>query len=108
MKTPLIACLFATLAFGAYAQTPGTNTPHVDQREARQEQRIQKGVASGELTARETHRLDKQQQQHIDTMENKAKADGTVTANERARLQAAQDHASADIRRKKHNERKGS
>jgi hypothetical protein len=109
MKTTLIAALLATIALGASAQAPapGTNTPGIDKREARQERRIQQGVNSGELTAKETHRLDKQQQ-HIDNMENRAEADGSVTAKERARIHHAQDRASADIRRKKHNERKGS
>jgi flagellar motility protein MotE (MotC chaperone) len=107
MKTTLIASLTASLlaatAFTAAAQTPapGNNTPRADARELRQEQRIEQGIASGTLNARETHRLD-QQQQRIDTLENKAKADGKVTLRERAHLEHAQDRASQSIYAQKH------
>jgi len=111
MKTPhkaLIALL--TLAgASAFAQAPaasapGTNTPRVDKREARQQARIAQGAASGTLTAHETQRLEKEQAR-IDNAEAKAKSDGTVTAKERRRLNAMQDGASRDIHRKKHNAR---
>ena len=109
MKTShktLIALL--TLAgASAFAQTPGTNTPRVDQREANQQARIAQGAASGSLTAHETQRLEKEQAR-IDNAEAKAKSDGTVTAKERRRLHAMQDGASHDIRRKKHNARAAS
>lgn len=101
MKTPLIALLLSAAALSAQAQTA---TPRVDQRQDRQEARIQQGVAQGTLTAAETHRLDKEQQ-HVQKMEDKAKADGVVTARERAKLTAAQNGASRDIHRKKHNAR---
>jgi hypothetical protein len=56
----------------AYAQA---ETPGIDQQQANQEQRIDQGISSGQLTQHEAGRLEKQQQ-HIDTMENKAKPDG--------------------------------
>lgn len=102
----LIAALSLTGA-AAFAQTPGTNTPRVDQREANQQARIAQGAASGSLTARETQRLEKEQA-HINSAEAKAKADGTVTAKERHRLHVMQDGASRDIHRKKHNARAAS
>ena len=113
MKTShktLIALL--TLAgASAFAQTPasapGTNTPRVDQREARQQARIAQGAANGSLTARETQHLEKEQAR-IDNTEAKAKSDGTVTAKERRRLHAMQDGASRDIHRKRHNARAAS
>lgn len=106
MKTShktLIALLTLASA-SAFAQTPGTNTPRVDQREANQQARIAQGAANGSLTAQETRRLEKEQA-HIDNAEARAKSDGTVTTKERRRLHAMQDGASRDIRRKKHNER---
>lgn len=109
MKTShktLIALL--TLAgASAFAQTPGTQTPRIDQREAHQQARIAQGAASGSLTAQETQRLEKEQAR-IDHAEAKAKSDGTVTAKERRRLHAMQDGASRDIHRKKHNARAAS
>jgi hypothetical protein len=90
---------------GAMAQTPAPTgtaaTPGVDQRQANQEKRIDQGIASGQLTKRETRRLEREQGA-INRAEDKAKADGVVTAQERHRLHHAQNKASRDIRRQKH------
>lgn len=88
-------------AQAAAASAPGANTPRIDQRQARQEQRIDQGIASGELTRREATRLERQQTA-INKAEDKAKADGSVTAKERKRLTHAQNHASRNIYRQKH------
>lgn len=76
-------------------------TPVIDQRQANQEKRIDQGVASGQLNEREANRLNKQQE-HINKIEDKAKADGVVTKGERARIDHAQDRASRHIAREKH------
>ena len=107
MKTnQLIAATLLTLVgVAASAQTaapaPGANTPRIDQRQANQEQRIDQGIASGQLTKRETRRLEKEQA-HVNMAEDKAKADGSVTAHERTHLTKMQNHASRDIYRQKH------
>jgi hypothetical protein len=107
MKTiPVIAAaVLALVGSIASAQTaasaPGANTPRIDKRQANQEQRIDKGIASGQLTKRETRRLESEQA-HINKAEDKAKADGSVTAQERKRLTRMQNHASRDIYRQKH------
>lgn len=93
-----VAVLAIALPTLAFAQA---NSPRVDQRQANQEQRIDQGVASGSLTQREANRLERGQQ-HVDNMENRAKADGVVTRGERARLHQAQDAQSARIYRQKH------
>jgi hypothetical protein len=93
-----IAVLSLVLPALAFAQA---NTPRVDQRQANQEQRIDQGVASGSLTQREANRLD-HGQQHVDNMENRAKADGVVTRGERARLHQAQEVQSGRIYAQKH------
>lgn len=99
MKTiKTVAFLAVALPTLAFAQA---NTPRVDQRQANQEQRIDQGIASGSLTQREANRLERGQQ-HVDNMENRAKADGVVTRAERARLHQAQDVQSARIHRQKH------
>ena len=90
-------CLAAPMA--AFAQ--GTQTPRIDQRQANQEARIQQGVSSGELNQREAARLERGQA-HVQNVENKAKADGVVTAKERARIHHAQDVQSRKIHREKH------
>jgi len=106
MKIKLMMCTLAIAAAGTALAQPATTgnptaTPRVEQREANQERRIQQGVNSGQLTAREANRLENQQGR-IDRAEDKAKADGRVTAQERARLHNMQDRASRDIAREKH------
>jgi hypothetical protein len=91
----------ASAAVFAQAASSPTATPRVDQRQANQQQRIEQGKASGELTKPEAHRL-QHQQRHIQHAENMAKADGTVTTAERKHLHHMQDNASRRIHQQKH------
>ena len=105
-KTVLTASTFAIATLGLYSQTASAQTtvpatPRADQREANQQQRITQGVASGELTQKETYKLEKEQAA-IDKTEARAKADGKVTRAERKRLHRMQDAASHDINKQKH------
>lgn len=84
-----------SLAFGQ------ANTPKIDQRQTNQEQRIDQGIASGQLNQREANRLTNQQE-HINKMEDKAKSDGVVTKKERNKIAKSQDRASHRIARQKH------
>jgi uncharacterized protein HemX len=99
LKTKLIGTALAIAAVGAFAQTPAT--PRVDQREANQQGRIAQGAASGQLTPRETNRLEKQQAR-IGTAETNAKADGKVTKGERKHLHHMQNKANKNIAAQKH------
>ncbi|MBX3603781.1 MAG: hypothetical protein KF788_00840 [Piscinibacter sp.] len=103
LKSLFIAAGLAVAAAGAFAQAASSPaaTPGIDQRQANQEKRIDKGIASGALTKRETHRLERQQTA-INRAEDKAKADGTVTRAERKRLHKMQNHASKSIHHQKH------
>jgi opacity protein-like surface antigen len=99
MKQMLLAVSALVLMAGIpYAQA---ETPVIDERQANQEQRIDQGIASGQLNEREANRLNKQQE-HINKMEDRAKSDGVMTKRERARIGAAQDRASRHIAREKH------
>src|SRR5664280_1980788 len=81
LKTLAAGATLAVASLGAFAQaTTAPVTPRVDAREANQQKRIDAGVASGQLTARETNRLDKQQAR-IASTDAKDKADGKVTAS---------------------------
>lgn len=100
----LIALMFAiplfVVAQSAQAADP-TATPGIDKRQANQEKRIQQGVDSGSLNKREAARLERGEQR-IERMEEKAKADGKVTPQERERLQRAENKQSRRIHREKH------
>ena len=99
MRQILLAVSALFLATGtAYAQA---EPPGIDQRQANQEQRIDQGIASGQLNQHETNRLEREQTR-INRMEDRAKADGVVTKKERAKINHAQNRASRDIYRQKH------
>ncbi len=93
----------AILAFGitgaAFAQ--GTATPVVDQKQANQQARIDQGVASGQLNAKETRRLDKREAK-LQADKTAAKADGTVTKAERRKLRREAKRDSKAIHAQKH------
>ena len=103
----LLVAVLAAFALPVLAQTavaPARNpaaTPGVDQRQANQQQRIDQGVKSGELTGKEAARLEKGQER-VQKIEDKAKADGKVTPKERERLQKAQNVESRKIANQKH------
>ena len=78
----------------------------VDRREGRQQARIAEGVESGQLTAGETARLERQEQR----IDNQIKAErtangGHLTAAERAQVNREQNRESRRIYAAKHNAR---
>ena len=102
-KISIAAFVIAALPALAFAQaTPAVPaTPKADQRQVNQQKRIDQGVKSGELTAREAAKLQKGQAK-VQRIEDRAKADGTVTAQERKRIAHEQDKQSKRIAREKH------
>ena len=102
MRTPSTVTAIAALLFGAvslsvHAQT----TPRLDKREARQEQRVEHGVKSGQITPAEAARLEKRGDR-LEKHEAKAKADGVETPGERARLEREANRNSHAIARQAH------
>lgn len=99
----LLVSLIATAAAApVYAQSA---TPGVDARQERQQERIDQGVASGELNKREAAGLEREQQR-IQRHEAKAKADGVVTKGERRKLHREENRASRHIAKEKHDRQK--
>jgi Skp family chaperone for outer membrane proteins len=102
----LVATLAMTLAGLAMAQTATPKdplaTPGLDKREANQQKRIDQGVASGQLTAKETNRMDKRQAK-LAADESAAKSDGKVTQAERRKLHREANKDSTAIHKAKHN-----
>lgn len=104
-KTVMAGVLAGSLLLGnlpALAQS--TNDPGIQAREQKQQQRIQQGVQSGQLTSKEANKLEAQQNR-IKATEDRMKADGNLTRAERAKLTRMQNRASRNIYRKKHNAR---
>jgi hypothetical protein len=100
----LITALVLAASGAAFAQAPAADpaaTPGVDKRMANQQKRIDQGVASGQLNAKETNRLQKREAKlAADT--TAAKADGTVTAAERRKLHREANRDSKAIYKQKH------
>jgi hypothetical protein len=102
MRAKIAGALFAMVALPVAAQT---ETPRVDARQANQEARIEQGVKSGELTGKETAKLEAGLAM-VQAKETKAKADGVVTKKERTKLAHAQNKQSKKIHNQKHDKQK--
>jgi hypothetical protein len=98
MRTTFL--LAAAIGVAAMAAMPAE--ARINQRQAHQQQRIARGVASGQLNARETYRLERQEA-HIANYEARSRADGGgLSARERARIEHMQDRESRHIYRQRH------
>lgn len=95
----LLATGLLCVAAAAQAQTPAEQ--RIDKRQQNQEQRIDQGVKSGQLTPREARRMERQQAR-VDRQEQRALADGKVNKREAARIERHQDRTSRHIRHQKH------
>jgi len=92
-----------------YDDKHNANTAHygnneVGQRRENQQDRIAQGIQSGQLTARETAKLERQQQSinHEDASMRAANG-GKLTGADKAALNRRQNNASKNIYAKKHN-----
>ncbi len=101
--------LFITAALVAALALPGLaiaqSTTRIDKRQEKQDQRIQKGVDSGQLNQKETARLEKGQER-VQKLEYKALEDGKMTKKEKAHIEHAQDVQSKRIVRQRHDMQK--
>jgi hypothetical protein len=95
--------LVAILAVTTIANAQ-TRTPVINQRQHKQERRINQGVRSGELTRAEARHL-RADERKISRDKRMAKADGHVTNAERRHLRREENRTSRSIYRKKHNDR---
>src|SRR5258708_7761130 len=94
----LIAVAVAGLfSVSASAQTVGSEV----QRNVNQQQRIEQGIQSGQLTNREAAKLERGQAR-VNRAEARAGADGHVGPNEQRRIQKAENQQSKRIYREKH------
>jgi hypothetical protein len=97
-----IVSFLVTAVFVLGASTVSMAGPHgINAREHREQQRINQGIRSGELTRREARRLEAGLAR-IRIDERYARADGNVTPRERARLERELNRESRGIFRQKH------
>jgi hypothetical protein len=104
-KNALLAGALAVFAVPAFSQT-NSPAPVVNQRKENQQDRIANGVQSGQLTAGETHNLEKKEA-GLNGEENRMEKrdDGNLTAADKARLNRQQNRLSNQIYKDKHNAR---
>jgi hypothetical protein len=92
-----------------YADKHNANTAHygnnaVGQRRENQQDRIAQGIKSGQLTPKETSKLEKQQQGINKQVAADRKANGgTLNASQKKQVNKSQNQASRNIYQKKHN-----
>jgi hypothetical protein len=103
-RITVLAAAIAALTSGvAFAQTRA----EVDtQRNVNQQERIEQGLKSGELNTREASQLERQQA-HVERLESRSLRDGKIGAGEQARITAAENRASRNIYRQKHDAQEG-
>jgi hypothetical protein len=73
----------------------------IDRRQDYQQNRIEQGIESGQITRSEANRLE-QGERAIDRAQARARADGVVTPQERARIERMTDRESREIYRQSH------
>ena len=94
MKHTLItAALLLSASVGAFAQAAASTV----QRDVNQQERIEHGLQNGSITTHEGALLERDQSQ-VDRLQAKALKDGKLSNAERARLNAAQNKSSRDIK----------
>jgi hypothetical protein len=98
-----LAASAQTYPYDRYQTNQQERSLSVDQRQARQAQRIQRGVARGDITQREARELWRQQRD-IDRAEANARADGRINRREMQQLAAMLDQADRNIRLQRHDQ----
>ena len=106
-KFVFLSAALAVLTFPAVAQTDNSAQPAtINQRKENQQDRIGNGVQSGQLTAGETHNLEKKESELNHEEHDMRKLDnGHLTAADRATLNQQQNKLSNQIYKDKHNAR---
>jgi len=94
-------CMFAVAPALA-----ANNDPGIDQREINQQNRINKGIQSGQLTPKEAGKLEAQQARIKQREERMAaRNNGNLTVKDKVKLTRQQNRASKNIYKKKHNDK---
>jgi hypothetical protein len=94
-----------TMGAGPGVYDPGhLRVNEINAREQKQQNRIANGVRSGQLTPRETAKLEKQENKLVkNEKHDMAKDNGRLTPKDQAKLNREADHVSNNIYKDKHN-----
>ena len=104
IQLTVLAAGLAVCAIATSAQAQ--NAADVVQRDVNQQNRIEQGLKSGQLTTKEAGKLEREESR-VDKMEANAMKDGKVTNAEKRRIEAAENKASKDIYNEKHDAQTG-
>ena len=102
MKRSLIAVAL-TLALCAAAHAQEQPAAVAAQRDANQQERIEQGLQSGQLSSREAGQLERDEQRLDRTQAQDLKSGGALTPQEKAQITRQQNAVSRDIYQDKHN-----
>ena len=102
MKTANFVCTGLFLLATAPAFAAGPATSEVVQRDVNQQQRIEQGLQSGQLSTKEAGKLETQEKR-IDRVEAHDLKDGKLSPGETAQINRLENRSSAQIHQDKHN-----
>ncbi len=98
--------LVMLVTLGMFVVSGATFAEKVKKREKRQQNRIEEGVASGDLTKKETLKLEAKEAKLHREIKRDRKDGGGLTLKERAKIDAKQDKLSKQIYKEKHDDQK--
>ena len=96
-------CALGALALASGALADGPRTDQVVDRDVKQQERVENGLQTGQLTTREAGKIESDEAR-IDRTEARDLKDGKLSPEEQARINQMQNRTSAEIYRDKHNE----
>ena len=106
-KLFVVLAVASIVAAPAFAEGPSQAAQTVEtQRDVNQQDRIEQGLQSGQLTTKEAGQLERQEAR-VDQMEANAAANGKVTRAEAARISAAQNAVSNAVYKQRHDAQTG-
>jgi hypothetical protein len=97
-RTFLVLAVGLLFSASVFAQNAVTET----QRDTNQQNRVEQGLKSGQLTTKEAGTLERDEQ-HIDRTQARDMKNGSLSAQEKAQIQHEQNQASRQIYQDKHN-----
>jgi hypothetical protein len=103
--TSMLIAAVASLSCGI-ATAEETRAQRDTERDTVQQERIEQGLKSGELSSKEAGQLERREA-HVEGLESRAERDGKISNAEQARINSVQNRTSRAIYRQKHDAQTG-